>query len=97
VPKPGETVKPAGESGDMEEESSDDAPKNKKRPERPKRSTAPGQPKDGSRERRPVKERWFYEPVQSSDTTMLFSSPGPKLPAVCALEQSPDPPKKGSF
>ncbi len=94
VPTPGGTVKPVGEAGEMEEESSDAAPKNK---ERPKRNMVPGQPKDGRRERRPVKERWFYEPVQSKDTTVLFSSPGPEIPAVCALEQSPDPTKRVHF
>jgi hypothetical protein len=97
VPKPGGTVKMVGESGEMEEESSDDEPKNKKRPVRPKRSTTSGQPKDGIQERRPVNERWFYELVQPKDVTMLISSPGPELSVVCDSEKSPDPPKRVQF
>jgi hypothetical protein len=57
----------------VKEFSSDGASKDEKGPERPRRNKPSGQPLDGTRQKRPVKKRWFYEPVQTKESTMLVS------------------------
>ena len=77
VPKPWGAIKFHDEFVAVKESSNDGASKDEKRPERLRRNRPSGQPPGGTRQKRPVKERWFYEPIQTKESTMLISSLSP--------------------